>query len=77
MTTEIILSNVYECKSKYKGKSDFEFWKNIDIGHTLKISFYFYRFGRYQFEILNLYTGEKFIDYHANLINYLTKIELS
>jgi len=76
LDTQIII------KSKYKGKSKFDFWKELNVGDTVKLSIGLNPLGRgesglyaTQVELTNEITKLEFKDSINNICKYLSKVD--
>ena len=76
-TKILILKNKYLVKSKYKGQSKFNFWKEIDIGTILEISTTINPHSGGVPNLLIQYGDEaRFSDSFNRVSNYLKNMEL-
>jgi hypothetical protein len=67
------LSNKYKVISSYRGKSKFEFWKNLSVGDIVLISF---PISKYADISISLSGKATFTCSLAQMSNYLKSIEL-
>lgn len=80
----ILRSKTQVVTESYKGKSKFDFWKNLKVGHTFELSTKIEntlnrRGTNYAItlKITNVTTGEYFVAPNNTFINYLSKMKFT